>query len=221
MKPKVHQLAHSPYCIPVTQALTACGVAHETVEVPYSDRSELLRLTKGAYYQVPVLEHDGKFIYEADGTGTEIARYLDKTFAKGRLFPDEHEGLQRILIPHIENEVETATFKLVDPAYIAAIPDVAQRGMAIRHKERKFGRGCVEQWKADRKALQKAAEQLLLPFELILSHHLYLLGNKPVFADFALYGIFGNLTFKGYNTVPSALRSTQDWFSRMESFRFS
>jgi glutathione S-transferase len=45
----VHQMSHSPFCIPVTAMLTALGVAHETREVPNWDRRAILELTDGAY----------------------------------------------------------------------------------------------------------------------------------------------------------------------------
>ena len=49
----LHEMLHSPFCIPIAQMLRAAGVAYESREVPNWDRSELLRLTGGAYYAVP------------------------------------------------------------------------------------------------------------------------------------------------------------------------
>ena len=45
-----------------------------------------------------------------------MARYLDRTWAGGRLFPEALEGLQSLLIPHIEGEIEGVTFKLAEIA---------------------------------------------------------------------------------------------------------
>ena len=144
MSTTVFQMAHSPFCIPITQALRACGVAFETREVSNADRSEILRLTGGAYYQVPVLLHEGQTIFETAADSQDVARFLDRTWAGGQLFPARLDGLQAIVIDFIENEVEARTFKLVDPHYLGAMSDVAERGMIVRHKERKFGRGCGE-----------------------------------------------------------------------------
>ncbi len=77
----LYEMAHSPFCIPISQALTACGIAFERKEIPNWDRSELLRLTDGAYYSVPVLQHDERIIYESSGHSQDIARYVDTTFA--------------------------------------------------------------------------------------------------------------------------------------------
>jgi glutathione S-transferase len=49
MSVTIYQMAHSPFCIPITRALDVCGVPFETREVPNWDRSEILRLTNGTY----------------------------------------------------------------------------------------------------------------------------------------------------------------------------
>src|SRR4051812_7376348 len=113
----VYQLAHSPYCIPITAALQACGADFEMREVPNWDRREIITLTGGGSYQVPTLVHDGKPVFETAADSQDIARYIDVTFAGGRLFPRHLEGLQAILIDHLENDVESVTFRLVDPDY--------------------------------------------------------------------------------------------------------
>ena len=48
----VHQFAFSPYCIPITASLDACGVAFSTVEVPIHRRDEIISLTKGRYWEI-------------------------------------------------------------------------------------------------------------------------------------------------------------------------
>src|SRR5439155_900073 len=78
---------HSPFCIPITTVLAALSVAHETREVPNWDRRAILGLTGGAYYQVPVLVHDGRVLFESSDDRQVIPRYIDRTWAGGRLFP--------------------------------------------------------------------------------------------------------------------------------------
>ena len=190
------------------------------VEVPAWDRSELGRLTSGQYYQVPVLVHGEKAVYERGGDSQDIARYVEAQFGRGRLFPAFAEGVQEILVEHIEDKVEDVTFKLVDPAYVDSIADVGARTMVIRHKERKFGRGCVEQWRRDREALRAEADRLLSRFESMLGRSPHLLGEAPVYADFSLYGILGNLTYKGYNQLSPGQPALREWERRMASFRY-
>ena len=216
----IYQMAHSPFCIPITQALTATGTAFETREIPNWDRSEILRLTGGAYYQVPVLIHDGKMILESSSDSQDIAHYVDATFAAGALFPERFDGLQAIVNDFLENEVEILTFRLVDIHWIESIEDVAARGMVLRHKERKFGRGCVEKWKRDAEAIRADADRLLERFEITLRHSSFLFGDKPVYADFLLFGILGNLTYRNYNQLNPNQTALEKWVEAMREFRF-
>ncbi len=241
----LYQLPHSPYCLPITRALGALGVAFEVEDISNADRSVIIRLTHGAYYQVPVLAHDGTLVYDGSGVaaevtrrtapadptappphvgasdGLDVPRYIDRVWGRGRLFPTENEGLQARLVPHIEGEVEGATFKLTDVHYIPAIADLVERVMTLRHKERRFGRGCVDQWRADHVAMSARAAELLVPFDAMLVGQPFLLGEQPVYADFALYGVLANLTYNGWNPFPPGLPRLADWFARMKAFRFA
>lgn len=221
MSVKVYQLEHSPYCIPITRALDALGVPFEAINVPNGDRRQIIELTGGAYYQVPVLTHDDKVIFESSPVSTDIAHYVNATFAGGRLFPAEHEGLQRIVIGHIENDIEGVTFKLIDPYYVASISDPVERVMIIRHKERKFGVGCEQAWAAGQDELLQAAGILLKPYDLMLERQPFLFGKAPVYADFALYGVLGNMTYKGHVHIPTSLPAVIAWQERMKTYRFA
>jgi glutathione S-transferase len=222
--PKVQllQMAHSPFCIPVSQILTVCGAEFTTREVSNADRSEILRLTNGAYYQVPILIHGGQIVFESGPATQDVARYLDQKFAGGRLFPEHLAGLQAIVIDYLENEVEGVTFRLVDPAYLDSIPDVAERGLIIRHKERKFGRGCVEAWRQDAASLRAEADRMLERFELTLRHSPFHFSNAPVYSDFLLFGILGNLTYNGWNQLdPEKQRALLRWQEAMRALRWN
>jgi glutathione S-transferase len=216
----VYQFPHSPYCIPVTQALTALGVPFEVRNTPNGDRRELIELTGGGSYQVPVLKHGERVIFEPTPDAIRIPRYLDEEWGNGRLFPAELEGLQGILIPHIEDDVEGITFKLTDPHYLASLTDPVERVMVLRHKERKFGPGCEERWLADRESLTAQAAAILRPFDQILAHRPWLLADAPVYTDFLLFGILGNLTWEGHNALPAGQKHLADWVERLRAFRY-
>ncbi|MBM3280675.1 MAG: glutathione S-transferase C-terminal domain-containing protein [Candidatus Handelsmanbacteria bacterium] len=128
--------------------------------------------------------------------------------------------MQEILIEHLEDKVEDVTFKLVDPPYADSIGKIGARTMVIRHKERRFGRGCVEQWRRDRARLRADADRLLSRFESMLGRNPYLLGEAPVYADFSLYGIIGNLIYKSYNQLSPSQPHIQAWYGRLASFRY-
>jgi glutathione S-transferase len=186
----VYQLAHSPFCIPVTAALYSCGVSFEKREVPNWDRSEIIRLTNGAYYQVPLLVHDGKPVFESAVDSQDIPRYVD------------------------------VSFRLVDPFYLDSITDLAERTMVLRHKERKFGRGCEEAWRREAKALRAEADRLLGRFEATLQYTPFLFGDTPVYADYLLYGVIGNMTWKGWNKLSEKQSALRAWVERVKEFRF-
>ena len=74
----------------------------------------------------------------------------------------------------------------------------------LRHKERKFGRGCIDQWRAQQNDWLKQLEQRLLPFEEMLAHQPFLLGEQPRFVDFDLFGMLGNFLYSGHYQLPAA-----------------
>jgi glutathione S-transferase len=122
-------------------------------------------------------------------------------------------------VPHIENTVEIPAFKLTDVHYVPAIADPVERGMVIRHKERRFGRGCLGQWAADRESLLAETVRLLRPFERMAAQQPFLLGAAPVYTDFALFGILANLTFNQWNPFPPDLPALERWFGAMSVWR--
>ena len=79
----LYQMPHSPYAIPIRQALIACGVSPDIRDVPNWDRGEIIRLTGGAYYQVPLLVQNGRAVFESEKDSLDVARYLDTTWANG------------------------------------------------------------------------------------------------------------------------------------------
>lgn len=220
MNPILYELPYSPFCIPIAQALRACGVAFESREVPNWDRTELLRLTGGDYYQVPVMVHDGRVVVESTPESEDIARYVDRTFAGGRLFPGALEGLQAIVIDFLSDDVEFQTFRLLDPHILDTITDPVARGLFIRHKERKFGRGCVEKWRQEAGSIRAEADRLLDRFEITLRHTPFIFGDAPVYCDFLLLGMIGNMTWGGWNSLGEEQTALREWSARLQQFRF-
>jgi glutathione S-transferase len=216
----LYEMPHSPFCIPIVRMLDAAGIAFDRIEVPNWDRRSVLEITGGRYYQVPVLVHDERVIFESSGDSQDVARYVDATFCGATLFPMEHEGLQQILIHHLENDVEGVTFRLTDIHHIPAIAGIGERGMVIRHKERKFGAGCVDAWRRDQEALRAQAEALLARFDAMLLARDFLISDRPLYTDFLLFGIVGNYTFNGWNQLPDRMRGLLSWTERMSSHRF-
>lgn len=217
MKIRLHEMAHSPYCIPIVRILEAYAIPFEHVPVPAWDRREIARLTDGAYYQVPVLEHGSRVVHETPDDPLAVPHYLDEHFTKGDLFPARHAGIHDIVIAHIEDYLEGLGFPLTDPSIIDSVPDLGERVMLIRHKERKLGIGCVDQWRENAEAIAAEFRVALSPYEISLRDCEYLFSDQPVFADYALFGVIGNAQYSGNFALGDSLPNLQRWEDRMKS----
>ena len=58
-------------------------------------------------------------------------------------------------------------------------------------------------------------EQKLLPFEEMLMYHPFLLGERPRFVDFDLYGMLGNFLYSGHYRLPRRQTRLKRWYDRM------
>jgi glutathione S-transferase len=212
------QFPYSPYCIVQSRILEYSGVRFKTTDLPnVSDRSLIWKLTKEQYYGVPIIKDGPTVVFETSENSQDIARYINKKLRLG-LFPAELDGVQSILWRYIENDIEGVGFKLND-IYFKEFVKPAHQVAFIRHKERKFGRGCIDQWRTNRTGLLRQLEETLRPFEEMLVHSPFLLGGQPCFVDFNLYGILGNVLYTGHNKLPAALRQIRQWHRRMTALK--
>ena len=128
--------------------------------------------------------------------------------------------MQSILWRCIENEIEGATFRLNDIYYRENLP-AAGHLQYLRFKERKFGRGCIDQWRQDQKAWLKKLETALAPFEQMLAHSGFLLGERPLFVDFDLFGMLENFLFSGHYALPKSQPHLREWHRCMKTARIA
>ena len=214
------QAPHSPYCISIRKALEAARAPFTLFNTSFAQRDAVMELTDGAYYYVPVVvdadRSPATVIFEGRDDGTDVARYVDAKFGLG-LFPKEHEGIQDIVVQYIESTVEDVAFRLDDAFLVPSIADPVERGTLIRHKERKFGKGCIEQWRAQAPQLLARLVEVLAPLETTLSSRRFLLGGAPTFVDYALYGVLGCLTFTGDVPIPSEVKHILRWHAELDA----
>jgi glutathione S-transferase len=123
--------------------------------------------------------------------------------------------VQAIIWRHIESEIEGLTFKLNDVYWQEFVPKDEQIAF-LRHKERKFGRGCIDQWRAEQKCLVARLQEKLVPYEEMLLHKDFLLGDRPHFVDFDLHGMLANFLFSGHYRLPAAHNRLRAWYRRLE-----
>jgi glutathione S-transferase len=207
------QFPWSPFCIPQRRILEYSGAPFKITNIPPQERSLVWKLTRQRYYGVPIIKDGKTVVFEIDDDSQVIAKYLDEKFDLG-LFPSALRGVQSILWRFIENEVEGATFRLNDIYYRenAAPADHLQY---LRFKERKFGRGCIDQWRRDQKIWLRRLEESLVPFEQMLLQQSFLLGNRPYFVDFDLFGMLENFLYSGHHRLPRRHKQIQKWHRRM------
>jgi glutathione S-transferase len=207
------QFPWSPFCIVQRRILEFARAKFKITNIPSGDRSLVWRITKQRYYEVPVIRDGKSVIFEVSDDSQVIAKYLDTRFQLG-LFPWDLEGVQTIVWHCIEREIEATAFRLNDIYWRDTVPGTDQLRY-LRHKERKFGRGCLDQWRAQQKELLAKLEQQLVPFEEMLMFKPFLLGERPRFVDFDLYGMIANFLYSGRYRLPPAHTRLKDWHRRM------
>ena len=213
------QFPFSPFCLPTRRILEFSGAKFKIINVSPQERSLVWRLTQQKYYGVPVIRDGKNIVFDDTDDQQIVAKYLDQKLQLG-LFPAEREGVQYLLWRDIENEVEGATFRLNDIYYQENLP-AADRLQYLRFKERKFGRGCIDQWRVDQKVWLKKLEAALAPFEQMLAHLEFLLGERPLFVDFDLFGMLENFLFSGHYQLPKSLPNVREWHDCMKTIRLA
>ena len=213
------QFPWSPYCLVQRRILEFGGVPHRLVNIPPSDRSLLWRLSKQRYYQAPLLRDGRTVVFEIDDNSQVIAKYLESKFRLG-LFPPQWDGLQKIVWQYIENDVEGLTFKLNDAHYRQFVPPTEQLAY-LRHKERKFGRGCLDAWRANQQRLVVELTALLAPFERMLGSRPFLLEDQPRFIDFDLWAMLANYLYSGRYRLPAIHPKIRVWYRHMSHVKLA
>jgi glutathione S-transferase len=207
------QFAWSPFCIVQRRILEFSGAPFKITDIPNGDRSLVWRLTKERYYGVPIVRDGRNVIFEVDEDSQVIAKYLDSKLGLG-LFPWKVEGVQSLIWRYIENDVEGFCFRLNDIYFKEVVPAAEQMAF-IRHKERKFGRGCLGLWKKQKNELVAGLEKKLIPFEEMLMFSPFLIDTRPRFVDFDLFGMLGNFLYSGHYRLPKEHNRLKEWHRRM------
>ena len=216
---KLYEMLHSPYCIPIALLLRNSGHNYESIEIPNWDRSKVIEVTNGAYYQVPVLADGSEIIYEDTDTSLNVATYVNDKFWPLELFPDNISGIHEVLIRYIEDDLESYGFKLGDIYYVDGIQNISDRLHFIRHKERRFGRGCIDLWGKNAETLRAEFLNELDQFKGSLTNNQFLFGENPVYADYSLFGIIGNYNYFTQNQLREDQSWLCDWIGRLENYK--
>jgi len=181
---KLYRFRYSGFARKVQMLLDLLGHDYECHEVPYSDRRELARLT-GGYIYVPVwVDASGQVSVES----RRICELLLAGEAGRRLVPAPLAGPIWAYADFSDGPLEDILFRIATPQIRDAWQDPGDRALYTLVKERKFGAGCVEQWRAGQAELLQRAQHLLAPTLATLEVVPFLFGEAPTLADAALYG---------------------------------
>jgi glutathione S-transferase len=208
------QFPWSPFCITVRQILKWNSIPFRLQNIPFHERASIIKATNGRGYTVPCVVDGKQAICAITDFGQEVARYVDRRY-RLNLFPKEFEGTQLILSRYIENDLEMVGFKIND-SYIIPSRPMIERVMLVRHKERNFGRGCIQEWTSHRKYLCAQFAELLTPIDNMLAQSPFLMSDRPLFVDYDLYGVIENYLFSG-KTKLSNLKHLRRWHHSMTS----
>jgi glutathione S-transferase len=181
---RLFQFSYSPFATKVAKVLAWKGIACEAVEVPYLDRRALLAVTGGSVH-VPVLEHDGEVVKDS----AAITAWLDARFAPSL----RTDPLAVVLEQWADGVLEDQAFRLASPGLEERIAGwnggrADAPAMFRIVKERRFGPGCIDAWRADRAGFADRVCGLLEPLGRALATRPYLLGETPSVADAAVFG---------------------------------
>jgi glutathione S-transferase len=211
------QFSWSTFCLVQRRILDYSGVRFKITNIPSQDRSLVWRLTRQRYYGVPILRDGRTVVFETDDDSQVIAKYIDGKLQLD-LFPKELRGVDRILWRFIEDQVEGACFRLNNIYWREFVPKADQLGF-VRHKERKFGRGCLDLWRAQQTQWLEDLTHHLTPFECMLAERPFLLRARPHFIDFDLWGMLACALQTGHYQMPTVHTSLQEWYERMSHLK--
>jgi glutathione S-transferase len=211
------QFYWSPFCLVQRRILEYSGVRFKITNIPNPERSLVWRLTRHRYYGVPIVRDGRTVVFETEEDSQVIAKYLDAKLQLD-LFPKELRGIDRLIWRVIEDQVEGACFRLNDIYYQEFVPKKDQLAF-LRHKERKFGRGCLDLWRAQQEHWLNGLTEKLTPFECMLAERPFLLRAQPHFIDFDLWGMLACFLQSGHYQMPAVHTCLREWYERMSHLK--
>ena len=211
------QFYWSPFCLVQRRILEYSGVRFKITNIPNPERSLVWRLTRQRYYGVPIVRDGRTVVFETQEDSQVIAKYLDAKLQLD-LFPKELRGIDRLIWRVIEDQVEGACFRLNDIYYQEFVPKKDQLAF-LRHKERKFGRGCLDLWRTQQEHWLNDLTEKLTPFECMLAERPFLLHAQPHFIDFDLWGMLACFLQSGHYQMPAVHTCLRDWYERMSHLK--
>lgn len=175
------QFSYSPYAAKVRTCLKLKKLQCELVNIPYTQRSELVKVSGGI--GVPVLEDGATVVTDSP----RIVEYLE---SKGGPSLREHP-LAPVIEQWADEPFEEIAFRLACPGLedkMGAEQGEEARLMFRLVKERRYGPGAVAAWRADQAKYSDQTKSMLQPIVEAVRTSGFVLGSTPSIADAAVVG---------------------------------
>lgn len=204
------QFSYSPYAAKVRTCLKLKKLECELVNIPYTQRSELVKVSGGI--GVPVLE-DGATIV------TDSPRILEYLETKGGPSLREHP-LAPVIEQWADEPFEEIAFRLACPGLedkMGAEQGEEARLMFRLVKERRYGAGAVAAWRADQAKYSDQTKSMLQPIVEAVRANGFVLGTTPSIADAAVVGqlVMVEVALPGW--VRTQVPTLMDWFEHLSA----
>jgi glutathione S-transferase len=215
MSMQLYQFAHSPFAAKVRKCLELKRLGCEIVEVPYLDRRALAAVSGGVH--VPVLVDEGRVVTDS----ARITAYLDERYPPN-LRPGALAGPATVLEAWADEQLEEVAFRLsapwVEPRMREQSGDRADAPAMYRMiKERKYGTGCLDAWRADEATWLERLRGLIEPLVRSLALSPFLLGDTITVADAAVWGNLYGIEAVRPGFVAGRLPGLEGWIARVNT----
>ena len=179
---KLYRFPYSCYALKVQYLLDKLQLDYKPIDVPYTDRTELVKLT-GGHVTVPVIEHNDHVVVES----RTICQYL-LNLVENELVPKDKAALIWAYADWCDSTLEDLLFRIATPGIASRFSTPFEQSLFAYIKERKFGSGCVEEWRNTQSDLIAKAGVLLEPTIEAISLNNYIAGATVSYADVTLLG---------------------------------
>ena len=179
---RLYRFPYSCYALKVQYLLDALHLDYTPLDVPFTDRSDLVELTGGRVV-VPAIDHDGNVVVES----RVICQYL-LGLVDNKLVPESLAALVWAYADWCDSTLEDILFRVASPGIQARFETPFEKALFAFIKERKFGAGCIDAWKLEQAELVAKARELMAPTLASIRSQGFVAGSELTFADISLLG---------------------------------
>lgn len=206
------QFSYSPFAAKVRVCLKLKSLECELVEIPYTQRQELVAVSGGV--GVPVLVDGATVLTDSP----RITAYLE---TKGAPSLRKHP-LAPVLEQWADHWLEETAFRLACPGLedrMGQAQGEEARLMFRLIKERRYGAGCIGQWRADQAKYAAETKALLGPIGEAVRATGFVLGDSVSVADAAVVGQLYMVEVSLPGWVKAELPALAPWYERLHPDR--